>query len=437
MFSSKVIANTPATAQAYNRLREDARWASALLWHESTTPNMTVVVESGFFISSAWATVVYAGWSQVIGAVGAQPRWDLLSINTSGTLVLTVGTASGSPVKPTLPATNFPVCYIYLRVWGTSIKSEDDTTNHYIQDARLLFSNPTDVETLATLGTKLFAAAGKTTPVDADGFSIFDSAASNAIKTLTFTNLKVYIKAWYDAVASTLTNKSISYTTNTITGTKAEYNTSVTDGDIVFLDSVDTIAGVKTFLDTKFGLRNVANTFTWVFTNAITAARTWTLPDVSDTLVWRTTTDTLTNKTLTSPTLTTPALGTPASGNLQSCTADGTNAVGFREIPQNSQSAAYTAVLADSGKHIYHPSADTTARTWTIPANASVAYPIGTAITFVNDTSAGTLTIAITTDTMVLAGAGTTGSRTLAANWIATAVKVTSTRWIISGTNLS
>ena len=111
--------------------------------------------------------------------------------------------------------------------------------------------------------------------------------------------------------------------------------------------------------------------------------------------------------------------------------------VGYLGIPQNSQSADYTLVLTDSGKHIYHPSADTTPRTWTVPANASVAFPIGTAVTFVNDTSAGAITIAITSDTLVLAGAGTTGSRTLAANGIATAVKITSTRWMISGTGLS
>ena len=111
--------------------------------------------------------------------------------------------------------------------------------------------------------------------------------------------------------------------------------------------------------------------------------------------------------------------------------------IGYLEMPQNSQSAAYTCVMSDSGKHIYHPSADTTARTWTIPANSAVAYPIGTALTFVNDTSAGTVTIAINTDTLVLAGAGTTGSRTLAANGVSTAIKVTSTRWIISGTGLT
>ncbi len=164
-----------------------------------------------------------------------------------------------------------------------------------------------------------------------------------------------------------------------------------------------------------------------------TAARTITLPDAAFTVARSDAAQTFTGV----QTFVAPILGTPTSGNLSNCTTDGTNAPGFREIPQNSQSAAYTAVLADSGKHIYHPGADTTARTWTIPANGSVAYLVGTAITFVNDTSGGVITIAITTDTLVLAGAGTTGSRTLAANGVATAIKMTSTRWIISGTGLT
>src|SRR5215204_4016001 len=98
-------------------------------------------------------------------------------------------------------------------------------------------------------------------------------------------------------------------------------------------------------------------------------------------------------------------------------------------IPQNSQSAAYTTVMADRGKHIFHPSTDANARTFTIDSNANVAYPIGTAITFVNKIN--TLTISITSDTMTLAGAGTTGSRTLAASGIATALKIASTSWLI------
>ena len=138
----------------------------------------------------------------------------------------------------------------------------------------------------------------------------------------------------------------------------------------------------------------------------------------------------------TSPTFVTPLLGTPTSGTLSSCTVDGTDAVGFRNIPINSQSAAYTAVLADSGKVIFHPSTDANARTFTIPANSSVAYALGTAITFINMTS-NVVTIAITTDTMYLSSAGTTGSRSLAQYGSATAIKMTSTTWLISGSGLT
>jgi hypothetical protein len=138
----------------------------------------------------------------------------------------------------------------------------------------------------------------------------------------------------------------------------------------------------------------------------------------------------------TSPTLVTPVLGTPTSGTLSNCTVDGTDSVGFRNSPVNSQTADYTLVLADSGKSIYHPSSDANDRTFTIPANSSVAYPVGTVISFIN-LSANDLTIAITSDTMYLAGDGATGSRTLAEYGIASAVKLSSTDWLISGNGLT
>jgi len=190
-------------------------------------------------------------------------------------------------------------------------------------------------------------------------------------------------------------------------------------------------------LSTLTGTETLTNkTLTTPVISSISNTGTLTLPTSTDTLVGRATTDTLTNKTLTSPTLTTPVLGTPSSGTLSSCTVDGTDSVGFRNIPQNSQSAAYTLVLADAGKHIFHPSGDANARTYTIPANSSVAYPIGTAITFINMTSQ-VVTIAITTDTMYLSSAGTTGSRSLAQYGSATAIKMTSTTWLISGSGLT
>ena len=124
------------------------------------------------------------------------------------------------------------------------------------------------------------------------------------------------------------------------------------------------------------------------------------------------------------------------TGALTNATVDGTNAVGYVNIPQNVQSADYTLVLADAGKHILHPASDATARTYTIPANSSVAYPIGTALTFVNMTSQ-VVSIAITTDTLYLSTAGTTGTRSLAQYGAATALKITSTSWLISGSGLT
>jgi len=127
------------------------------------------------------------------------------------------------------------------------------------------------------------------------------------------------------------------------------------------------------------------------------------------------------------------------SGTHSTQIADSANTkynAGYLELPVNSAGATYTAVLADSGKELYYNG--TGATTYTIPANASVAYPVGTTLTFCNDaTGATNMTIAITTDTLVLTPGGSTGSRTLAQYGRATAHKVTATRWFISGTGLS
>lgn len=109
--------------------------------------------------------------------------------------------------------------------------------------------------------------------------------------------------------------------------------------------------------------------------------------------------------------------------------------VGYLEVPQNSQSTAYTTVLSDNGKHIFHPSSDNNARTFTIANNSSVAYPIGTILTFVN--MANVLTIAINNDTMYLSSNGATGSRTVNTYGTASALKVGSTTWLISGSNIT
>jgi len=117
-------------------------------------------------------------------------------------------------------------------------------------------------------------------------------------------------------------------------------------------------------------------------------------------------------------------------------------AVGFREIPQVAKTATYTVVLSDSGKHVYYTTISTSTAV-VIPVNASVAFPIGTVLTFINNGAAGgILTFAPQgSDTFILAGTGTSGSRSLARYGIATATKIAlsggNSTWYFSGTGVS
>lgn len=115
---------------------------------------------------------------------------------------------------------------------------------------------------------------------------------------------------------------------------------------------------------------------------------------------------------------------------------DGTNLfeLGYKDIPQNLQTASYQLVLADRGKSILLTTNNTL--TLTIPANASVAFPIGTTIVVATGSNTG-CTVAITTDNLILAGAGTTGTRSLSAFALATLYKVNATSWLISGSGVS
>jgi hypothetical protein len=119
-------------------------------------------------------------------------------------------------------------------------------------------------------------------------------------------------------------------------------------------------------------------------------------------------------------------------------TSSTVKSVGYLGLPQSATATTATLAIGDAGKHIY---ITTTGQTITIPAASSVAYPIGTTLTFIAGPSATTATIAITTDTLRLAGGTSTGSRTLAANGMATAVKVSGTSsagvWYINGTGLT
>lgn len=133
----------------------------------------------------------------------------------------------------------------------------------------------------------------------------------------------------------------------------------------------------------------------------------------------------------TSPTLVTPTLGVVANGSIEACTVNGSK-VGYLGIPPNSQSADYTTVLSDEGKCILHPASDTNDRIFTIAAESSVDYPLGTVMEFMN-LSINDVDIAITDDVLRFLPSGATGTRSLAQWGRASAEKVASGVWVISG----
>lgn len=109
--------------------------------------------------------------------------------------------------------------------------------------------------------------------------------------------------------------------------------------------------------------------------------------------------------------------------------------VGWRDMPFNDQPGNYGFVLADRGKMMRYFGAG--GNTYTLPANASTAFPVGAVIVGTHQGS-GVLTIAVTTDTLQWpGGAGATGSRSIAATNMFTLTKVASTTWWISGSGIT
>jgi hypothetical protein len=97
------------------------------------------------------------------------------------------------------------------------------------------------------------------------------------------------------------------------------------------------------------------------------------------------------------------------------------------------QTADYTAVLTDQYQ-VLVPMNKATAVAFKIPTNASVAYPIGTAITVLNK-GLGAVTISAVTSgtTTVLSAGAVAASPTLAQYKTAVCIKTATDTWYVAG----
>jgi hypothetical protein len=101
--------------------------------------------------------------------------------------------------------------------------------------------------------------------------------------------------------------------------------------------------------------------------------------------------------------------------------------IGYRDLPQIT---TFTTLVADAGGKHYYGSG-----TITIPSSGTLNFAVGTAILII---ASGSTTISPAGGvTLIQAGSGSTGARTLATYAEASLVKVASDTWYISGVGIS
>ena len=126
--------------------------------------------------------------------------------------------------------------------------------------------------------------------------------------------------------------------------------------------------------------------------------------------------------------------GTGSSTAVNALAALGGLSVTYKELAQTTKSALFTFALTQSAGHTYYTGGAAAA---TIPANATVAFPIGTTIVVVNNGS-GILTLTRAAGVaMKWAATGADADRLLASGGMCTLLKVGTDIWFITGSNLT
>jgi hypothetical protein len=121
------------------------------------------------------------------------------------------------------------------------------------------------------------------------------------------------------------------------------------------------------------------------------------------------------------------ALGTPSSGTLTNCTVNGTNSIGYRNLPAvGTKTSSYSLAVGDVGKYVQVG----TSGSITIP---DATFTEGDAISIFNNTS-GNITITCSITTAYIAGTDTDKSTmTLATRGVATVLFISGTVCVVAG----
>jgi hypothetical protein len=100
-----------------------------------TANTMRLYVEAGTYYIGTTQVKYLGGSTATVTAPGANPRIDVLTLDTSGTLAWTTGTENASPTVPSYPTGKYPICELYNVVSETALydNQNQQTSQGYIQ----------------------------------------------------------------------------------------------------------------------------------------------------------------------------------------------------------------------------------------------------------------------------------------------------------------
>jgi hypothetical protein len=246
---------------------------------------------------------------------------------------------------------------------------------------------------------------------------------------------------------------AIDSTVATLTGTQTFTNKTLTSpvigsitntGTLTLPTTTGTVALTSDITVTPTSTNTLTNkTLTSPVISSISNTGTLTLPTSTDTLVGRATTDTLTNKTLTTPVISSISNSgtvTLPTGSVTLASLTGTETFTNKTLTDakinlaiDPETASYTAVLANNSQIVTMNNAS--ANTFSIPTDASVAFPDGTQITVLQIGAGQTTIQAVTAGTTTVNSTGATANapRLRVRYSSATCIKLSANNWVVLG----
>ena len=364
----------------------------------ATTPLLGLVTPTQGSLSGTWGDTVNYGITDYVDIAIA----GTLSFAGDGaiTLVNTTGSSSGNAITSTTAQ------YMAIRITGTQTVTKVITGPSYSKLYMVDHAGATSAVEFKRAGqiTPVTIAVGEKCFVYYNGTDYVKVATSTG--TGSVTSVAATVPSIFSIAGSPITTSGT--LAMTYSGTPLP---AANGGTGVANNAAMTVTGSGNFAYTR----------TLTGTTNVTFPTTGTLSTLAGT-------ETLTNKTLTSPTLTTPLLGTPSQGVLSSCTVDGTNAVGYRNVPPvGTKTGSYTLAVGDVGKYVQVGSGGSI----TIP---DATFAEGDVISIFNNTT-GNITITCSITTAYIAGENTDkASVTLATRGVATVLFISGTVCVLSGT---